>query len=131
MFMFLFFNVAIFLTIDSNDSDWKMELILAIFVEVILIIVWLILIKVIKNYQNITWENLNDGTVFKILKIGATFDKSIKPSKKTGYLEIQTKGVKKILMVFPTHISCWEGIKPNEGKSYKKDGNYFTEIRFF
>ena len=90
MFMFLFFNVAIFLTIDSNDSDWKMELILAIFVEVILIIVWLILIKVIKNYQNITWENLNDGTVFKILKIGATFDKSIKPSKKTGYLEIQT-----------------------------------------
>ena len=131
MFMFIFFLITIFLTNYSNNFSWTVRVLLIIIFLIATIDLWITLIKLIKINQNLFWKNINDGAVFKILKIGTTFDKSLNPSKKTGYLEIETHDVKNVLVIFPIHVSCWEGIIPTEGKSYKKDGNYFTEIRFF
>ena len=127
--MFISSLITIFLLKYGNEFSWPVKILLIVISLVPIIDLWLLLIKVIKNNEKLTWNNLNDGTVFKIIQIGTKFDTSLTPSKKTGYLKIETKDLKNVLVIFPTHISCWEGITPTEGKKYKKDGNYFTEIR--
>lgn len=129
MVMFMFSLITIFLLKYSNEFSWPVKILLILISLMPIVNLWLFLIRVIKKKEKLTWNNLNDGMVFKIIQIGTKFDTSQIPSKKTGFLKIETWGLKNVIVIFPIHISCWEGITPTEGKKYKKDGNYFTEIR--
>jgi hypothetical protein len=99
---------------------------------IILIIIIIIIIKplsLLKKWRGLyrTWENIDIGMSFKLIKIIDNFDDSIKPNKKTGVLEIEIKGKKKET-IFPIHFSCWEGRIPVEGFRYiKSSENYFIQ----